>query len=285
MGDHLRQERIVTRTRRESDRTEGVHSHAGPARRSEVVERARRGQRIAVRRHGFHVDAGLDRDSRSVCHGSDCLQALLDSDDPCWQVQVLERNSVRDRELHGDEVDSGDLLGHRVLHLNSGIDLEEDEAAFLDEELDRRDAAVADLGAQPRRRSVKTIAQGPRQPLRGRNLDQLLMATLDAAIAVPQSERVGSTLPRCRHDLHFDVPSVLTEYLGEQCRTAESRLGFGRTHTVRVVECFRVTHRAHAAATAAAERLDHDAAGVALEEFTHLVEVGVRRCRRQDRHS
>ena len=111
------------------------------------------------------------------------------------------------------------------------------------------------------------------------------MATLGAAIAVTQSERVGSTLPRCRHDLHFDVPSVLTEYLGEQCRTAESRLGFGRTHTVRVVECFRVTHRAHAAATAAAERLDHDAAGVALEEFTHLVEVGVRRCRRQDRYA
>ncbi|GAA3159226.1 hypothetical protein GCM10020255_041430 [Rhodococcus baikonurensis] len=54
-----------------------------------------------------------------------------------------------------------------MLHLNSRIDLEEDESAFLDQELDSRDAAVTDLGAQPRGRSVKTPAQGPDSPCAG----------------------------------------------------------------------------------------------------------------------
>ena len=48
-----------------------------------------------------------------------------------------------DAELQGDEIDSGHLFGHRVLHLDPGIDL--NEVKFVGLGVDQEDVVVAEL--------------------------------------------------------------------------------------------------------------------------------------------
>ena len=50
-----------------------------------------------------------------------------------------------DADLLDDEIEPGDHLGHRVLHLQARVHLDEEELAVLVEELDRAGAAVLQL--------------------------------------------------------------------------------------------------------------------------------------------
>ena len=58
----------------------------------------------------------------------------------------VELLALGDAELLADQVDAGGLLGHRVLDLQAGVDLEEGDGAVLaDEVLDGAGAVVAGL--------------------------------------------------------------------------------------------------------------------------------------------
>src|SRR6185436_1362839 len=62
-------------------------------------------------------------------------------------VLLSERQALalRDEDLEADEVQAGDLLGHRVLDLEPRVDLEEVELPRrVDHELDRARVVVAD---------------------------------------------------------------------------------------------------------------------------------------------
>ena len=62
------------------------------------------------------------------------------------RVVVVDDAALGDAELLAHEVDSGDLLGDRVLDLQAGVDLEEGDRAVLgDQELTGAGADVADL--------------------------------------------------------------------------------------------------------------------------------------------
>ena len=52
---------------------------------------------------------------------------------------------ARDPDLLDDEIEPGDHLGDGVLDLEAGVHLDEVELAVLIEELDRADAAIAQL--------------------------------------------------------------------------------------------------------------------------------------------
>ena len=54
-----------------------------------------------------------------------------------------QRLARRDPDLLGDEVDARDHLGDRVLDLQAGVHLEEEELAVLEEELDGAGVVVA----------------------------------------------------------------------------------------------------------------------------------------------
>ena len=84
---------------------------------------------------------------------------------------VSQRRPLGDCELRADEVEAGHLLGDGVLHLDPGIDLEEDGSAVADQELDGREPAVAGGGAQPGGVAVQRGAQVVVQCGRGRDLD------------------------------------------------------------------------------------------------------------------
>ena len=56
--------------------------------------------------------------------------------------------ALGDPELLGDEIETGDRLGHRVLDLDPSVQLEKEEPSFIDDELDRPGASVADRCAE-----------------------------------------------------------------------------------------------------------------------------------------
>ncbi len=55
-----------------------------------------------------------------------------------------QRLAAGDADLPLDEIDAGDHLGDRVLDLEAGVHLEEEELAVLIDELDRAGVVVAD---------------------------------------------------------------------------------------------------------------------------------------------
>ncbi len=81
----------------------GVQPHARPGRWVPAGQRAGRRQEVAAAVLG--VDAELDR---------------VPTHD---RVVVSQRLAVGDAQLFPDQVDAGDLLGHRVLDLQAGVDL------------------------------------------------------------------------------------------------------------------------------------------------------------------
>ena len=78
-----------------------------------------------------------------------------------------QRLSGRDEQLRADEIETGDLLGHRMLHLQTGVHLEEVEARVIsrsvDEKLDRAGIAVADDACRLHGRARHAVAKHRRQ--------------------------------------------------------------------------------------------------------------------------
>jgi hypothetical protein len=124
---------------------------------------------------------------------------------------VRQRLARRDPQLLGDQVDPGHQLGGRVLHLDAGVHLDEEELVRLvvHEELDRARAAVADLAGQPRGRGRHRVAH-PGVDARGECLlHHLLPPPLQRALPL---EQVHGVAPVTEH-LHLDVAGPAHEAL------------------------------------------------------------------------
>ena len=107
-------------------------------------------------------------------------------------IAVAEFLAVGDAEHLADQVDAGDLLGDRVLDLQTGVDLQEgDRAVRADEELDRAGADVAGLledglGGRVQLGDLR-LGQERRRGL----LDQLLVAALQRAVTGGDHDHVA----------------------------------------------------------------------------------------------
>src|SRR4029077_18744917 len=134
-----------------------------------------------------------------------------------------QRPALGDPDLLLDEVDAGDELRDRVLDLEAGVHLEEEDLAPV------REQELAGPGAPVAhgRRELEGIA-GQATPDRGRDrrrrrlLEHLLMATLGRAVALAEVDAVA--LPIEEH-LDLDVARTLDEALEDQARVAEGALG------------------------------------------------------------
>ena len=92
-------------------------------------------------------------------------------------------SAVGDPELLADQVDAGGLLGHRVLHLQPGVHLEErDQAVLADQVLDGAGAVVMRLLADALGRLVDLLALCVGEERSRGLLDQLLEAALQRAV-------------------------------------------------------------------------------------------------------
>ena len=125
-----------------------------------------------------------------------------------------------------------------MLDLDARVHLEEVEVLLLiDEELDRAGVGVAGRLDQPHGGVAQSLAHGLLSSTgRGRFFDQLLVAPLHRAIALPQVHGVAVIVGE---DLHFDVPAELDVLLDVDRGILERVLGLG----LRLLECRREARR------------------------------------------
>src|SRR5207237_9136908 len=119
------------------------------------------------------------------------------------------RRARRDAELGGDDVDARHPLRDRVLDLHARVHLEEVEAPLgVEQELDRARARVTD-GARRGEGGGGHLGTETRGEHRARRLlDDLLVAALDRALALPEMDE--RTVAVAAH-LHLDVAGTDAE--------------------------------------------------------------------------
>ncbi len=122
------------------------------------------------------------------------------------QAQIVEGRAARDAQLAGDQVDVGDLLGDGVLDLDPRIHLDEDVmTALVEQELHSAGVAVPDVAGEGDRVGADLVAQLLGQVRSRRELDDLLVTALHAAVPLVEMNHVAV---RVGQDLHFDVTGI-----------------------------------------------------------------------------
>lgn len=135
------------------------------------------------------------------------------------QTKLLERRASCDLNLCCYNIDTCDFLGDGVLDLDSGIDLDEVVAVLLvNQELSCTRIAVLDALRQPDGIGQNVVARLNRQILRRRNLNDLLVATLDGAITLVQMHNVSKVVTK---KLDLNVLGLVEEALDEDSAVAE----------------------------------------------------------------
>ncbi len=240
-----------------------VQSDSGAGRRGPPRERARRWQEPATR--VLAVDAELDG-----------VAAQL-------RVVVAERLAVGDAEHLTHQVDPADLLRHRVLHLEAGVDLQEgDGAVGADQELAGAGADVARLLHDRLGGSVDLGGLRLAEERRRRLLDELLVPTLQRAVARGDDDHVPELV---RQALGLDVSRVVQVALDEALAAPEGGHGLADGGVVELGDLLEGACDLQAATASAVGSLDRDRQAVLLSEGHDLVGASDRlsRARHQGR--
>ena len=188
--------------------------------------------------------------------------ALLDAD----------RLATGDAQLFGDQVDSRDHLGDRMLHLDAGVHLHEIEStASVHKEFDGAGALVADAARGGHSGLAHLAAQIGRHRRAGGFFEQLLMPSLDRAVAFAQVHHVAVAVGQ---HLHLDMAGPVDEFLHVKARVAESRFGFALGRLEQALELVGPRHQAHATPAATRGGLDHHWIPHALGQPRGLAVVG-----------
>jgi hypothetical protein len=121
------------------------------------------------------------------------------------EAELGERAPLREVELERDEIEAGHRLRDRVLHLEPRVGLDEVERVErvrVDQELHGAEPRVVRRARERDRGRVHAFAQHGREPRRGRDLDELLVAALEAALALSELHHRAGLISS---HLHFDV--------------------------------------------------------------------------------
>jgi hypothetical protein len=235
---HLGQQRVVVRRHLVPGVAVGVDPHARAARRHEPVQPAERAGPVVAGVLG--VDPALDG-----------VPARPD-------VVLPERQPLTGRhpDHPADQVDAGTHLGDRVLDLDAGVHLHEVElAGRVDQELHRAGAGVPHRAGAAHRGLAHPGPQVRGEHGGRRLLQQLLLAALDRAVALPQVHHAAVGVAE---DLHLHVPRALDVLLQVHPVVEEHRAGHLLHLGQRRGQPLRAAHHRHPAPAAAGRRLqDH----------------------------
>ncbi len=199
------------------------------------------------------------------------------------EPQVVEGLAGGDAELRLHQVDVGDLLGDRVLHLDPGVHLDEDVVAVLvEQELDGAGVDVADLGGEPHGVGAHPVPQLGVEVRRGCDLDDLLVPPLHRAVPLEEVDHVALGVGQ---DLHLDVSRLDDRLLDEDGRVAERALALAHAGLDGVAEVLGVVDPPHAAPAAAGDRLHEQRVGQLGGRLDQCVRVGGRLHRREGRYA
>ena len=238
VADELGQHGVVEHVDLAADVDAAVHPHARAARGEVAGDHAGGGDEAAGRLLG--ADARLDGPA-------------VEADGPLVEGQ---RFTAGDAQLPLHQVEPGDHLGDRVLHLQAGVHLQEVEVLLgVHDELDRARVHVVGGARQVAGGLAHALAQLRAHRGRGRLLDHLLVAPLDGAFALAQVDDVAVAVGQ---HLDLDVARLLDVALDEHAGVVEGLLrllaagGQGRLHVLGLAD------DAHALAAAAGGRLEQD---------------------------
>ncbi len=224
VGDDLRQQRVVVGRH---DRP-GTHAAVDPHRIVDV-------ERQDLSDGGHPAGSGVLGDEPRL----DGVSCDLDT-----RLAERQRLARRHPQLELDEVEAGDHLGDRMLHLEPGVDLEEvDDALLPHQELDRAGVDVAHPVGEGEGAVPQRLAGLGRDPRRRRLLDDLLVAALDGAFPLTE---VDDGPVGVADDLHLDVPAPLDVRLGENRPVSEGARRLPRRRLHRLGQLGRVAHHPHA---------------------------------------
>ena len=159
--------------------------------------------------------------------------------------------------LGAHQVHAGDHLGHGMLHLDAGVHLHEVEGGVLriEQELDGARVVVAGPLGAGHRHLAHLLAHLRRHRRAGALLDELLVAPLDGAVALPQVHHVAVLVA---DELDLDVAGLGEVTLQVHAAVAEAGQGLGRGHGIELLQLVLVQGHAHAATAAAGGGLDDD---------------------------
>ena len=254
MCDHLGQQRVEAGAGAVAAVAEAVGAHAGAGGRVVGGDQPARRPHLAGGRDRLHVDAGLDRVAAGRRGGG------------VGQADVGQRLAPGDAQLRLHQVDAGDRLRDRVLDLQPGVGLDEEEGRVLthprgvDQELEGAEVVVADVAGEAHGRVRDAVAQVGGQVGRRRDLDDLLVAALYRAFAFAH---VGDGAVPVAHDLHLDVTRARQVLLDVQGAVAEGARCLRAAALERLGQLAGVLDGAGAAPAAAGQRLEHDRAAYA----------------------
>ncbi len=166
------------------------------------------------------------------------------------------RLALGDEDLRADDVDAGDLLGHRMLDLHAGVDLDEVEGprGHVHQELDRARAFIGRVAGDPQAQFVDLRALVLRQVGRGRAFHDLLVAALDGAVALVEVEQRAVLVAE---DLHLDMPRLEDQLLQIALAVAEGGLGLRAALADLRLQLVRPVDGPHPAPAPAPGRLEH----------------------------
>lgn len=172
------------------------------------------------------------------------------------EAEIGKAFALRQGELDADEIQPGDFLSHRVLHLQARIDLEEIELAISpQQELHGRQAGQAGGAADGQRMFQRLLAQGGVESWRRGDLHQFLVAALQRAFPLPQMAHAALAVA---DQLNFNMPGALDHGFGVKPAIAKGRVGFRGATGEGLGQFGGLVDPAHAAPTTAGNRLKHD---------------------------
>ncbi len=186
---------------------------------------------------------------------------------------------------HGvHQVQAADQLGDRVLHLQPGVHLQEEEpgalGALLEKELNGAGRRVADLFGEADGGLAHRLAGLGVEHRRGRLFQQLLVAPLQRAVALAQVDHVAVFVGE---DLDLDVPGVLQVTLHVDLGAAERKFRLpGCARRTRPCASLFAAHHPKAAAAAPFGRLQRHRPAVFGGEGTDGLRSGDRALRTRD---
>ena len=196
MSDHLREQRVEGRGGGVAGIAEAVRAHARTVRRFVHGKFAAGGAHGAIFAQGFHVDARLNGKAARPSHAR------------VVEAKLRKRCPLRQANLRLDDVHTGHFLRDRVLHLQPGIGLDEDERTIangfcgVDEKLEGAETGIALMARELHGCIDDRVAQFVVESWGWRDFHHLLVPPLHAALALAQ---MGDVAGRIAKNLHLDV--------------------------------------------------------------------------------
>mmetsp|Transcript_27173 Transcript_27173/g.74190 ORF Transcript_27173/g.74190 Transcript_27173/m.74190 type:complete len:343 (+) Transcript_27173:3030-4058(+) len=161
-----------------------------------------------------------------------------------------------------------------MLHLDARVHLNEVVTPFgVNKELDSARILIVRARHQLERVLMQFLAELRVKRPSWRNLNNLLVATLHRAVALPQVNSVALTVA---DDLDFNVPGTLDIALEENRAISEGGLGFRRSGLVEGREVLNLADHAHSLATPAHGCLNNYGQTILLDKGVSLLLGGDR---------